>query len=331
MAPVHEANTEHANADDNDEESYIEEEIIEEDEEEILEEEEEEVVEEEIVEEEVVEDDDDDDEVEEVLVEDDEDGEGSISLGDDSPSAPRPVEKKASKSEARSQLLQEIANQRKLAENLKRQNSKGEIKRNKALAELRRQAARDELARSNSKLKTGRIARSIASASTASSIADKKAAIVDPVQRSADVERINTVSIPRRQAPISPLKSRDESCQPAKSSSKIANLKSKLKPTPFGKNSSSRVTEWIRQDPMEKESESTGPIKSEENGKASEKITKGNGTKTSVSHLKKQLSMGSASARSFGQTPSESGSVPLKSRSNDMSISPPCPNPALIH
>jgi len=303
MAPIHE-NAEQADYDD-EEASYIEEEIIE-DYEEILEEV---VVEEEIVEDEVT--------IEEEIIEDGEDGgaEGAYVIAS-GPQTTKTDKKSSHKSEARSKLLQEIAAQRKLAENLKRQNSIARV------AESRKQAAMSELGRSNSKLKVARLPRSIASCSTASS---RGKSSKDRIQASVDVERINAVEIPQQQTPISPLRSRDES---TRSPSRISKLKSKLKHTPIANSrtstttgSQSRVTEWIREDPMEKESKGTN--RSEENartGLASVK-TKGSGTRSSVSRLKKQLSVDS-SPQPFGQAGGQSGGViPLKSRSNDMTIS----------
>mmetsp|Transcript_16284 Transcript_16284/g.39751 ORF Transcript_16284/g.39751 Transcript_16284/m.39751 type:complete len:398 (+) Transcript_16284:204-1397(+) len=318
MAPIHQ-NAEHADVDEgSDGESYIEEEIVEA-------EDDDESFEEEIVEEEIIE---DDETIEEEVV--DEDGsDGSANLQETMDKKPNP------KSEARSKLLKEIAAQRKLAENLKNQNPSGDLKRKQALAQLRRQAARDELARNNSKLKAGKVARSIASASTTSSLTEdaRKKVAIERIQESAEVERIDAVEIPQRQTPVSPLKSRDDSSRSTKGSSQMANVKSKLKPAPFQNQkttptSHSRVTEWIREDPMEKQSPSTnGAPQSEENvrnGVASvkPKITYAESSSMSElnSRLKKQTTFGKQ--RSFGQLGSESGSIiPLKSRSNDMSIS----------
>ncbi|CAJ1966681.1 unnamed protein product [Cylindrotheca closterium] len=324
MAPIHE-NAEHADTDEgSDGESYIEEEIIdsEEDdesvEEEISEEEEEEVEEEEITE--------DDESMEEEVVDEDESDDESAKVIMDKKSNP--------KSEARSKLLQEIATQRKLAENLKSKNQSSDLNRKQALAKLRRQAARDELARNNSKLKAEKVARSTAGTSAASSLTGdvRKKASMERIQASVDVEKINAVEIPPKQTPVSPLQSGqmqtpDDSSRSIKDSSHIANMKSKLKPAPFLNRTSShsRVTEWIREDPMEIQPASNGaPLLSEENirnGVASEKIKTPQGSVSDESYWrKKQPSFGKQ--RSFGQSVgSQSGSIPLKSRSNDMSIS----------
>ncbi|KAL3935311.1 MAG: hypothetical protein SGBAC_009139, partial [Bacillariaceae sp.] len=329
MTPIHQkaeyADVGEGVGEGSDEESYIEEEIIETDDDY-------EMSEEEFIEEEIIE----DDEIIEEEVDDDDDDEP-----DDSPklketplkedSKPIEMDKKSNpKSAARSKLLLEIAAQRKLAENLKRQNS-SDSKRKQALAQLRRQAARDELARNNSKLKVGKVARSTASASTASSLTGdiRKKSATERISVTVDLEKINAVEIPRRQTPVSPLRSRDDSSR--RGSSQIANskLKSKLKPTPLQKTTSSshsRVTEWIREDPMENEPASNDALQSKEDirfGVASEK-PKTKDAESSISEissrLKKQQSLGTQ--RSFGQSVGgESGPVPLKSRSNDMSTS----------
>lgn len=325
MTPIHQkaeyADVGEGVGEGSDEESYIEEEIIET-------EDDYEMSEEEFIEEEIIE----DDEIIEEEVDDDDEPDDSPKLQETvmkEDSKPMEMDKKSNpKSAARSKLLQEIAAQRKLAENLKRQNS-SDSKRKQALAQLRRQAARDELARNNSKLKVGKVARCTTSASTASSLTGdmRKKAAIERTTVTADLEKINAVEIPRRQTPVSPLKSRDDSSR--KGSSQIANLKSKLKPAPLQKTTSSshsRVTEWIREDPMENDPASNGALQSKEDvrfGVASEK-PKTKDAESSISELssrlKKQQSLGTQ--RSFGQSVGgESGPVPLKSRSNDMSSS----------
>lgn len=302
MAAIHQ-NAEHADVNEgSDGESYIEEEIIES-------EDDSESVEEEIVE-------DDEEEVEEEIIEDGGTLFEAVSSVGSAEVSPATEKKSNPKSEARSKLLQEIAAQRKLAQNLKTQNSSDNLNRNKALAQLRRQAARDELARNNSKLKAERVARSAAGASAASSVTGdvRQNAPLERIQASVDVENINAVEIPPGQTPVSPLQSRDDSPRSTKGSWQIATMKSELKPAPFQKKRTTAVEKQPASD--------GGTLLSEENvrnGVASDKTKSHDSISDDSSRLKKQPSLGKQ--RSFGRSVgSESGSIPLKSRSNDLGI-----------